>query len=58
MSISHFIKCDFSEKILAWDHGPVVNEVYQEYKVNRSRGIEYNGDYDGSIKPEDEKIFY
>lgn len=46
----------FPEKILAWDHGPVVNEVYQEYKVNRSRGIEYNGDYDGSIKPEDEKI--
>lgn len=46
----------FNEKILAWEHGPVVREVYMEYKNNRSRGIEYAGDYDGSIKEDDESI--
>ena len=40
----------FFEKILAWAHGPVVNEVYQEYKHYHSNGIIYNGDYDNSIK--------
>lgn len=29
----------FPEKILAWSYGPVVNEVYQEYKQNHSGGI-------------------
>ncbi len=30
----------FNEKIWAWAHGPVVNEVYQEYKDYGSRGID------------------
>lgn len=29
----------FDEEILAWKHGPVVNEVYQEYKHCKSNGI-------------------
>ena len=37
-----FGKKAFSEKILAWSYGPVVNEVYQEYKQN----------HDGEIKSE------
>lgn len=46
----------FFEKILAWAHGPVVNEVYQEYKHYHSNGIIYNGDYDNSIKKQDEEL--
>lgn len=46
----------FHEKILAWDHGPVVNEIYQKYKSNGARGIDYKGDYDNSIDPDDETL--
>lgn len=35
-----FDKKAFLEKILAWSYGPVVKEVYQEYKQNRSGKIE------------------
>lgn len=34
LSLLVFGKRAFSEKILAWSYGPVVNEVYQKYKVN------------------------
>ncbi len=34
-----FDKKAFPEKILAWSYGPVVNEVYQQYKKNRSGKI-------------------
>lgn len=34
-----FGKKAFSEKILAWPYGPVVNEVYQKYKPNRANEI-------------------
>lgn len=47
----------FKEDLYAWEHGPVVPEVYREYKINGSRGIEYTkGDYDGSVTEEDESI--
>lgn len=36
----------FNENILAWEHGPVVNEVYQEYKDNRSNPIVFDEPYD------------
>lgn len=39
----------FNENIVNWTHGPVVEEVYYEYRVNGSNGINYEGDYDGSI---------
>ena len=28
-----------SNKILAWSYGPVVNDVYQQYKQNHASGI-------------------
>lgn len=34
-----FGKKAFSEKILAWPYGPVINEVYQKYKPNRANEI-------------------
>lgn len=46
----------FREKILAWEHGPVVKEVYQEYRSNHSNGIVYDGTYDNSVKNDDEEI--
>lgn len=46
----------FEEDILAWDHGPVVEEVYQEYKGNKANGIAYEGDYDQSIDRDTENI--
>lgn len=39
----------FNEKILAWKHGPAINEVYQKYKINKSNGIPYNNTYTGDI---------
>ena len=36
----------FNENILAWEHGPVVNEVYQEYKQNGSNPIAFDEPYD------------
>ncbi|MGL5084860.1 MAG: Panacea domain-containing protein, partial [Clostridium sp.] len=32
----------FKEPLIAWDHGPVVKDVYDEYKDNKSNLIEYN----------------
>ena len=34
-----FDKPAFSEKILAWEYGPVVKEVYRKYKTNRKKEI-------------------
>ncbi len=34
-----FGKKAFPEKILAWSYGPVVNDVYQQYKQNHASGI-------------------
>jgi len=34
----------FKEKIVAWAHGPVVKEVYNEYKTFGSLGIDYEGE--------------
>ena len=38
----------FPEDILAWEHGPVVYEVYQEYKDCGSNPIIFEEDYDFS----------
>lgn len=35
----------FDEDILAWTHGPVVDEVYQEYKTYGSEPIIFDEDY-------------
>jgi toxin-antitoxin system, antitoxin component, xre domain protein len=39
----------FDEDLLAWEHGPVVSEVYQIYKSCGSHPIEFNEDYDNNI---------
>lgn len=38
----------FSDTIVAWQHGPVVESVYHEYKRFGSNGIEFNDDFDAS----------
>lgn len=37
--IACFNKPLFEENILAWDHGPVVKEVYEEYKKYKYNSI-------------------
>ena len=39
MCLMIFDKRAFPEKILAWPYGPVVNEVYQQYKQNHAGEI-------------------
>ena len=36
----------FQDKIYAWQHGPVVKSVYDEYKHNGSDGIKFDEDFD------------
>lgn len=36
----------FDDEILAWEHGPVVPEIYRRYKENGANGIPYDGDFD------------
>ena len=45
----------FDEKIMAWEHGPVVNEVYQKYRKYGSNKIE-NTNSSCKIDEETEKI--
>ncbi len=47
----------FSEPIVAWRHGPVVETIYHEYKSNGSNGIVFEEEYDFScVDSETEKI--
>ena len=49
----------FDNAIEAWDHGPVVPEVYSAYKGYGDRPIkEYNEDMAARIAPEAEAILY
>ncbi len=36
----------FDDEILAWEHGPVVPEIYHKYKKNGSNGIPYDSNFD------------
>ncbi len=38
----------FNDDIVAWQHGPVVESVYHEYKKNGADGIQFNDDFDFS----------
>lgn len=38
----------FSDEIVAWQHGPVVECVYHEYKANGANGIHFTDDFDFS----------
>ena len=39
----------FGEDLLAWEHGPVVECVYQAYRRYGAAGIPYDADFDSSI---------
>lgn len=45
----------FSDKIVAWQHGPVVETVYQTYKHYGASGIDFTEDFDDSSFTEEEK---
>lgn len=38
----------FADHIVAWQHGPVVESVYHEYKSNGANGILFEDDFDFS----------
>lgn len=38
----------FKDPIVAWKHGPVVENVYYAYRDNGSNGIEFNEDFDAN----------
>ena len=44
----------FDDSILAWQHGPVVPNVYHEYKKYGSNGIEFDEDFDSSTFTKEE----
>lgn len=46
----------FNEDFLAWEHGPVVREIYNKYKANGANGIIYNKDFNVKIDNETENI--
>ena len=46
----------FKEDFLAWEHGPVVRKIYNKYKTNGARGIEYDEDFNVNIDQETESI--
>jgi len=39
----------FEDPIVAWQHGPVVESVYHEYKSNGANGIHFEDDFDFSV---------
>ncbi len=44
----------FDQDIVAWQHGPVIRELWDTYRVSGSRGIEKPDDFDFSlVRPED-----
>jgi uncharacterized phage-associated protein len=47
----------FTDNIVAWQHGPVVECVYHEYKINGSNGIAFNDDFDfTAFTPEENEL--
>lgn len=46
----------FDEKILAWKHGPAINEIYQKYKSYGSNGIRYIKTFNENIDDDTENI--
>jgi uncharacterized phage-associated protein len=38
----------FGERVCAWDHGPVVESLYHQYKVHKAEAIPVVADFDAS----------
>ncbi len=45
----------FDEEIEAWEHGPVVPEIYHEYKMYSKSGIEFDEPFDENLIDRDIK---
>lgn len=46
----------FNEDFLAWEHGPVIRKIYDEYKKNGSNGIKFEKDFNVEIDKETERV--
>ncbi len=46
----------FNEDFLAWEHGPVIRSIYNIYKENGAKGIEYDNDFNINFDSETEEI--
>lgn len=44
----------FNDDFLAWEHGPIIREVYDKYKQNGSYGIKNEEDFTENIDGNDE----
>jgi uncharacterized phage-associated protein len=49
LHLAIYNKSLFDEKIIAWQYGPVVPELYHKYKSNGSKGIPSQKKYDPSL---------
>jgi uncharacterized phage-associated protein len=45
----------FKERVVAWDHGPVVPEIYHAYKENGGRTIPTVNDFDPAVFEEKDR---
>lgn len=54
--LAYFGKSLFEEDIEAWMYGPVVPSIYETFKSNGNRGIEYSGNTI-SLQEEEEELF-
>jgi len=55
--LAYFDKPMFEESIEAWMYGPVVPSMYEAYKENGNKGIEYNGEVILLKTPKEESLF-
>lgn len=46
----------FNDDFLAWEHGPVIRKIYDEYKKNGSSGIKFEKDFNVEIDKETERV--
>lgn len=46
----------FNDDFLAWEHGPVIRKIYDEYKKNGSNGIKFEEDFNVEIDKETERV--
>lgn len=46
----------FNDDFLAWEHGPVIRKIYDEYKKNGSDGIKFEEDFNLEIDKETERV--
>lgn len=44
----------FNDDIVAWQHGPVVESIYHQYKSNGANGIIFDEDFDFSVFSKEE----